>query len=344
MKASKLVFFLLFLLNFRAFSFAQPNERLWVSFGGSSARYIMTIDALGNVVTPPFKVSNLGRFFRPLTALSLNGDNKLNFWFNAGQISREVLDKKSLRSLKLVDTNLTEAIESDTSTLDVTNRRKNNFISFPIDTEEGMRGIAYPLDESGRIIGDGWFLSPPLSPELCGNDTNRCKGGTAANGRVAYWIEKNSNHPRRTDLFIQPLGPRGRPILEPIFIDRIISHTSQLSSILSADATTILSGKKRFLVYTKEIAERRDTVLLQHIDAVTGNKIGEAITLFRGDVAGNLKIDPKGRFVLFSGADSQIGGGLVYLALDAIGHASGSPKILTDLAFVGIGFLREKLE
>lgn len=304
----------------------------------------MRIDSLGNILLPPVKVERFKIRTGGVTALSFNGSTALNLWFISsrhGQIYRAAIDKKTLKTIRFVQTALRGIPLSD-PTLDVTNRDKNNFVSFPVQIGEGIRIAAYPINEFGRVIGKRWFLSPPLS-------SPGCYGGVEANGRVSYWMDINPTKERQTDLFIRPLGAIGRPVNDPIFIDKIVSRFARRASIFrAADATGILPGNRRFLVYVKSdppvAVEKPDRLLLQEIHAMTGKEIGEATILYRDEqIYGNVKIDPFGRFVLFAGAFRQFGQGLVYLALDSNGKPSGNPKALSNLAAGGVDLLHENL-
>jgi hypothetical protein len=247
-----------------------------------------------------------------------------------------VIDKKTLKSLKWVRTDIRSALAGDDSTFEITNKKTGNFMAFPTVTVDGMRVIAFGLNSSSNVSSEQWFISPPLA-EICDADTFRCKGGALSNGRLAFWTEETSLGIQK--LFVQPLGPLGEPVLDPVLIDRIKSRSPHLSTIGSADASKSLSGQKRFLVYTRNPIPGRSSLILQHINADTGHKIGESIALFRGDALrglGNVKIDPRGRFVLFI-----LGNDLTYLALDPTGHASGTPKLLAGNAIAGIDLLRD---
>jgi len=350
MKIFKLALLLVVFITFPGFLSAESDERLWISFGGYTGnfpKYLMTIDVLGNIEVPPFRVSELGHYrVASITALSLNGFNALNFWYAStghnGQIFRVVIDKQSLKSLKWVKTSLKGMLMGPGlfSPLDVTNQKQNNFISFPIATVDGMRVAAFSLDEFGKNTGKKWFITPSFSPE-CGTNTLRCKGGASSDSHFAYWIDFSTA--RRTDLFVQPLGSLGRPILKPVLIDSLFSSGHTLNTITSADVTNTLKGNSRFVVYIKQPETRRGSLLLQKIDAYSGNKIGLSIALLKATFFKSVKVDPKGRFILFIVDDPVIGTGLAYLALDAAGSASGRPKILTGLALAGLDLLREQL-
>jgi hypothetical protein len=329
----------LILLSTARLSISNSSERFWISFRISqSAKYLMQIDALGNVILPATKISELGptrTSFR--TALSFNGTKALNFWFDSSErICRYVIDQNTLRTLQFVKTNLSS---TDVTELSVTHRVKDNFISFSVATNEGIRLAAYPMDSDGRITGPAWFLSPELS-QTCRRLGILCRAGVAPNGRLAYWGDVNTTKPREDDLFVRPLGPLGQPILKAVKIDQIFSQTALVSTFDGADGTNVLPGNKRFVVYIKappppDQGFPPNTLILQQVDALSGHEIADPIVLLRTiDVAGNVRIDPEGRFVIF--------GSVAYLALDSTGHPSGKPRFLVkNNSAAGFDLLRE---
>lgn len=299
----------------------------------------MQIDWQGNVLMPPFKVEGIGARKNGMPALSLNGSNALNLWFLSsanGRVYRAVVHKKTLKTIKVIETPLKGFPVSD-SILNVTKRAENNFVSLPVQTSEGIRVAAYPINQFGQVSGKRWFLSTPLS-SVCDTGRLNCKGGFGSNGRLGYWIDLNGTKTTELDLFVRPLGAMGIPVQEPVFIDSITSRFRIQSAFHGADATATLPGNKRFFVYVKAhppgvAFEKPQKLMLQQLDAVTGEKIGVAIELYRDELLyPNVKIDPAGRFVLFSANFTEFGSGLdglLYLSLDIEGRPSGRPKLLT---------------
>ena len=308
----------------------------------------MQIDALGNIVLPPTKIIETPKTHPGyVTALSLNGKKALNLWFISARfpfkISRIVVDKQTLRMKRFVETSLRcpDAFNS----LTVTHRIDDNLISFPTETSDGIRVAVYPLNEFGHVQRPGWFLSPLLLPPAC---VNNCHGGVLSR-RLGYWVTTNPTKSREADLYVQPLGPRGRPAGDPILLDRVLNHQSfGIATFHSADTTNILSGDRRLVAFikTRVESEKGDELIVQSIDAKSANKIGKPIVLNRQEeFPGIAKIDPLGRFVLFfTTGDLDTPGGLTYQALDATGHPSGSPKILaTNTSEDAMDLLPEKL-
>ena len=168
----------------RGESKAIAAESLWVSFVGRPAKYLMRIDALGNILLPPTRIAEIGSFREAdLTALSVRDSRTLNYWYISNSkehtVFRLVIDKISLRTLKLVETKLDADFSDNDSTLDVTNRIGTDFISFPRVTLNGLRLAAFPLDQLGRVVGQQTFLTPEISGEFCGQNPSRCKAGTS---------------------------------------------------------------------------------------------------------------------------------------------------------------------
>jgi hypothetical protein len=346
MKMVKTVVAFFLILNVLAFTLAVPRERLWISFTGPrSGKYLMQIDALGNIVLPPIRILESPK--TPpgyVTALSLNGSKALNLWFISARspfaISRIVVDKRTLRAIRFVKTNLRSVHYF--SSLTVTHRTDDNLISFPAQTRDGVRIIVYPLDKFGHVERPGWFLSPLLLPPGCQN----CQGGIPGSGRLGFWVSSNSRN-GQNGLHMQPLGPRAQPNAETVRIAKI-SGSTIVATFPAADITNRLPGDKKLVAYIKhfEEGEQPETVIVRAVDAKTGGKIGSRIVLKRqSSIGGNIKIDPLGRFVLFfTEPDFETPNALTYQALDATGHRSGSPKILaTNTSAQGMDLLREKL-
>jgi hypothetical protein len=203
-----------------------------------------------------------------------------------------------------------------------------------------IRLIAYPVDNEGKVDGSPTFLSPE---NVCLWNVHRCKSGVSEDGQLVYWTAENPRNARRTDLYIRPLGPLHHPILEPVFIDSITARRGGFASVItSVDATKPFADKSRLLVYVKQPAVKRGSMMLQRIDGKTGQKIGDPVILLEAvTLPSGLKVDPKGRFIIFIVDDPKIGAGLAYQALDATGHASGNPVLLTNLAVSGVDLLPE---
>jgi hypothetical protein len=318
------------------FSFSLPKERLWVSLVTKLAeKSLMQIDSKGNIVLPPFKVSEGATTHGTAQemALSANGDGALNVWFvkDGGQVFRIAVDKQTLKTLSVTKTKM-NTIPVGAKRLDVTHRAENNLVAINVNVDGGVRTAAYPVDIHGKVTGRSRLITPPVS-----SSCDDCMGGLAGN-RFVYWTDYKSITPHYVmDLFIRPLSP-GR---SQVFVDRVTSRGSPRSHFGYADATQELPGGKSFLVYVKvQYADERPyRLFLQQIESSTGQKQGAPILLYRSDGIGIVKIDPLGRFLLFTDEDSR----LAYLSLDATGHPSGTLKVLLPFRSVLTDLLREKL-
>jgi hypothetical protein len=300
----------------------------------------MQIDSVGDVVLPLVQVRGINFRNNGTPTISYAGTNALNLWFlssSNGQIFRVFLDKQTSKTIRVVQTQL-KGLPFSFNNLNITNRPENNFLSLPIQVNERFRVKAYSVASNGKIGKESWFLSPVLSSN-CNPQSFNCKGEVVANGQLVYWIDVNANNPGGVELFVRPLGARGKPIREPVFIDAINSPFFVQSRITYADSTELLPGNKRFLVYIRRhpvgfAFYKPYKLMLQKIDGRTGKKIGKAIELHRDEsIPANVKIDPSGRFVLFSIGEGESGSGLnglAYLAIDSNGRAIGRPQKISD--------------
>src|SRR5262249_22938639 len=184
-----------------------------------------------------------------------------------------------------------------------------------------------PLDDSGRIQGSGWSLSPAF-PSDC-SDTF-CTGGVSGDGRLAYWTIQSSLNVLETDLYFQQLDLSGRPNMPPVLAAKAVAANDFGSSayFVSADFSSELHGQTRYAIYVKSynrnLQGSTDTMFLCKINSRTGEVLGDAIFLRYG--ATYARIDPMGRFVVYMSASSNFSR-LLYQALDSTGHTSGAPKV-----------------
>jgi len=350
MKVIELLFAVSIVLASYALASSEQNERLWISFTGpASGKFLMQIDSLGNIVLRPKRISE-GPKIHPghVTALSLNGTNALNLWFMSngkdGRISRIVVNKKSLETRNVIQTKLA-GLGGNFSSLNVTHRAQNNMITFPMQTADGIKVVAYALDEQGKLKSESRLLSPGLLPPSC--DSHSYVGGAVSDGSLSYWVTTNPTIVRRSELFIQNLGTGGKPTAVPVLADKVFTQflSRGSSKFTAVDATDSL-GTKKFLVYIQQPSNNsepeRPKLLLQVIDAKTGAELSPPILIYREleEFGGNAKVDPIGRFVLFITDEPP---GLFYQSLDSSGHPSGPPKQLLSMRIAGIDLLREKM-
>ena len=245
-------------------------------------------------------------------------------------MARFVIRKTDLVTLRLVKTTL-----ASTGPITVTHRPENNFITFPSRDNDGNRIVAYPLVSFGRLSGPKRFLSPILS-ETCDRIADLCIGGSSSDGRHAFWTNVNQENSRVDELFIRPLSFAGFPSMPATKIDRIYSAAAVVSRFGGADATETLQDNSCFFVYIKSPTAGSRIAITEHypqqVDAATGNKTADPVILFRArEFLGSPKVAPRGHFVVFS--DNR----LIYLALDATGHPSGSPHVLVEMPQGQIG-------
>lgn len=279
-------------------------------------KVLIQIDGLGNILRGPTRVirpSNFGGTGSCATAIAKNGAEKLNLWFpgkaakvdDPAPIYRAVINKNNLELLSVRQTKLQTS--NTCEPLQATQRRDNNFLTFQVegDVSSGAGKLAaFGLRPNGLFDGESWQLFVEQTRS----------GGISADGKMAFVCLKSSTS---NQLVLQPLGARGRPRGNAQLI------TGRGGAYI--DITRPLSGERRFLVFlfSREYTVAR--LVLQVVNAKTGEKIGNKIVLYTdetSDVSGSA-IDPSGGFVIFSIRDS-----LVFQALDSTGHPSGNLKVL----------------
>lgn len=159
----------------------------------------------------------------------------------------------------------------------------------------------------------------------------------------------NLDFDREDRIYVQPLNSNRGTVGDP----KVVGITGP--QVGPVDVSNPLSGGKRFVVYATRSTDdpdssNGDNLVIQAIDAVTGDKLGGPhllledaemiMTFFQG-----LAIDPDGRFVIFTqrplkstppGNDDNLQGtianpnrdSLYYVAIDSNGNKVGSPKLL----------------
>ena len=337
------VFCLITVFSFGPFAFA--TDQYWISFSGLALehypgypKYLMKIDALGNVVVPPRMV--LGRILAgggPLgtgSAISSNG-GLLNLWV-AGlpqgayvQSLYSVVIRKD--TLKVVSRHKTPVSVVNTDHFGVTNNPSNNFLAVqvlePPFQNVVVRNVGYALSESGAVLpGVSWFFSSP--------PTSFSSMNVSSAGKVLLFENPIQGHRARW-VMLQPLGANGRPVGSPVTI-------AKGQYIDALDISNTLPGNRRFVLYRVLFGVHggafHHALFLQVVDAKTLQNIGGRITVAYnvGDPYQQAAIDPVGQFVLY-------GELLRFQALDATGHPSGLPKsILPDQpAAGGIDILKD---
>lgn len=328
-KIFHLVTILLSILSFASFSLAV--DEYWVSFseppeqspGPGIGKYLMKIDALGNIVVPPkIVISNL----KPTgesTTISHGGFNRINLWTVSTSglfrrnIFRAVIEKSTLN---LVSLQRTPIQTSNFLWIQTTQKDHQNFLAVQVLQKPFehllSRFVGLKLSVDGEFIGPNWFLTPDQVPCVGIGD---CGGlGVSADGKV-FFFASIFTHPK--SIVFQSLRTSGRPDGE--------GKVNQLNrGVTPMDMSNLLPGRRRYLLYRIESAPGDPPLLLQIVDndslEFVGDPIKIAETRFGPQIAA---IDPLGHFILYK--KPNLNNTLVYQALDATGHRSGQPKNLS---------------
>ena len=330
--------FVLFCLVAKTLFADASNDTYWVSFvlGFHAPKYLLKIDALGEILTDPVRLSDLntgtfnntGTNLPDATALSGRSKDQLNIWLYTRdqKIARAVVNKKSSEVSKIQQT---EILSSDSVHLQVASRIDFHFIVYSVDSGGTEYLVGREMTPAGLPLNNVWKLSSqPTGGAFC--DLWDCGGGISSDGRMAFFAERNTS---KNNLFVQPLGKLGRPSGKTVLIESMLKSSRHLYSV---DVSNTIENSWRALVYTVDPGTFTDghfQIFLQKIDARTGQKQGERILISRTkDTLGqDVAIDPQGRFIIYSNE------ALLFQALDATGHASGKPKILYNKKSVAGG-------
>jgi len=334
------------------FTESQKTDLYWVSYQGSNKTggccpiLLMQIDQFGNIVRPSKVVIPQGKIGIPNrsgTAIMGLDQQNLEIWAAHRQtdILRAKINKETLITISVKKTLVKT---SNGSRIQVTQRKEKNFLTISTATIDGDVLSAFGLQD-GLFDGTRWHLSP----EFLGDQgqcfsLSGCGGGVSSDGQTAFYVLDPTGP--KTDLAVQPLGPRGR-----IHGDAaIVGTTKGGHGIRAADVTNILVEGKKFVVY---VAARYlgphndlpDKLFLQIIDAKTGHPLGDRIdlrTIAGAAVGQSVAIDPLGRFVVFTHFNpTTLSNEMSYQALDGTGHASGPLKLLDANGFSGIDILKD---
>jgi hypothetical protein len=315
----------------------SPDHRYWVAYLGHLRHQLMEIDSVGNVL----RTSQVKPETGEAGAISKKGDNRLNLWY-LGHFSppnfvwRSLINKDSLTTLANVRT---EVKTMGPQYLQVTQRPRDNFLALRI----GDFLTAFGISDEGTLNGESWPLfRSPFQETADLADGGR--GGVSADGRFAYFIDITDTE---SQLFIQRLGSLGKPQGPPVLID---SWKTKARAVWCADITNVLSAQRRFVIYMVAVGLRpfvppsvNDQLFLQVIDDSTGNKVGSRIPLRSYNLLESrqgLAVDPLGRFYISGVRDALHPGGptgVIFQALDATGHASGSQRVLAPVSSIIVG-------
>jgi hypothetical protein len=302
-------------------SFSTRTNEYWISYSGDitqydplSRKYLMKIDVVGNVVIQP-KIVVIDPFLTLApgnTALSENGSEQLVLWLpghgrrpESGRdfpIRKATITKSGLSLASMESTTLKTR---DPMSLSVAQRSSRNFLV--------LQRLTRRFPSVRHDIVAYSTTNPSTSWLLTECDTGDCTFNVSADGRMFFYSVRDVD----LSLFLQPLGPGGRPVGDSVFIARGLDNWV-------GDITRPLRGGKRYCIY-----EQKDSLFLQAVQARSGKKIGERIRIAGN--ASSVVIDPFGQFAVYISRDR-----LFYQALDALGNPSGTRKLLVS-AGVGTG-------
>lgn len=254
--------------------------------------FLMEIDSTGKVIKAPVFMGNFG------PAISRNGTDKINLWTFK---KREEIDKKTLAVVKTVNTKIFGPNS-------VTDKLQKNFAVTAGSQEPTLRFAG--VSPTGTPNGATWKIDSGLRCDRFG-----CASGVvSSDGKMILWVEFSLLSPG--GIFIQPLLDTGRPNGS----HKIVSNDSVSNGTLS----NVLPDGKIFL-----ILQESDELVLQIVDAQTGQEIGDKILLRHANFGFRpVGIDPLGHFVIYSYKNQQNVHFLSFQALDATGDPSGASKVL----------------
>ena len=297
----------------------------WISFGGNSDSdpvYLMQIDQMGRVTKTPTRVLFAKQFGsdQGATALAKNGPGKVNLWVIGGFkiLYRAIVNTSPVATVGFTSTGL---IASDNYGLQATQKSTANFLA----VEEGASVlIGEAFGSAGLLTGTKWILSPG-APNF--NDT----GSVSADGLAATTNRFGTSTGEK--LYFQKLTIAGKPTVSPVLMASNVN-------IGSNDVTSALSNGRRYVAYV--VINLANKLYLQIVNS-NGGKVGSPILINtppgRDRQSQVIALDPLGRFVVFTITGKNYGctnhDVLVYQALDATGHTSGSLKLLAKCGLVG---------
>jgi hypothetical protein len=308
----------LFLIVFLHGSYSYA-DMYWVAFSGvngfETSYYLMQIDEYGNIISAPMVISQRQNVCPQLT-IGPRDSTTLNLWTcvvpveqRQGNIYHLVINKNARR---IIDESKTKLITSNSTDLEVTQKRNNNFLTYPTI----YRFKAVRLTSTGELTSEKWTL-------LQRKDAHRI----SPDGRLLLY----SSYPH---LFAKRLSKAGKPVGMPQNLRASRPDDSHAQGINDVDASNILPNKTRIVVYSvpraSESDDYPDHLYSRVIDAAQLQPIGNRVLLRKSPYEGELtwvSIDPLGRFVLYSRGYYD-GSALVYQSLDATGHKAGDHKVL----------------
>lgn len=201
---------------------------------------------------------------------------------------------------------------------------QNSTPRFVVLETTDQRALAFGLTDKGALDGTSWRVDP----RVAGNANYQV--GVSPDGRLAWVIHRNTHANPASQIYSQGLKDQGKPNIDPE-----VSVGSNAFSVYSADLTNTLADNRRLLVYDEltDPSTGPTVVKSQRIDATTGAKIGSPRTIAETPsgyfFVQSLAVDPKGRFLFYTGYDAGCDKILLYfVSLNGSGEASGSPKTI----------------
>lgn len=340
----------------------------WIAFShgtfSATPKFMIQIDAFGNVTIPPKRVVPVGKLGNKLSAVALakNGADQLALWTFGGlrnerpALFRVLLSNPSLRFLGI--TKFPTISTNNLNWLSVTQRLNKNALAVSMETEPNSFLVGAQLTNQ---FSNGKMERLSQEP-ICVNPVgwiNRCQypdlfGGVISSDGAYSLLAKTPlpPTPNSTKLFIQKLNGNFIPFGKPNLLTSIPQPNASSSYYTGADVTRPLANKKRFVVYGTETASgvgrsRPNQIWLQVVND-EGTKIEPRISILNAPLAdtrgaSNIAVDPHGRFVVYACDVSENERNvLVFQALDGTGHPSGVHKVIAhDVALVGIDILEQ---
>lgn len=235
----------------------KSGDQYWISFGGSmpvDSRFLMKIDAFGNIIDPPSAVLSAAAIGSApgATAIAEKGCCKLLYWTigNGGSVFRTIVDKTTLLGNGAKKTSIVAAASIGLQSTQRSTTPKFLALESPLDTLK-----AFVVSAKGLPTGSTWRLSPRT-------DGGHEIGGVSADGLVALSVNKNAP---QQQLYLQKLGSGGAPSGNPTIVATQV--------MISVDVSNRLTTGTRYVVFVTG----NGSVLLQVVDDSTGNKIGGTV-------------------------------------------------------------------
>lgn len=326
------------------------HDLYWIAYTRQAPgfpRSLLQIDELGNVKLQPRDVVPAGRIGFNYGAVALARDEKqrLVLW-TFGGVNSPILCRVLLANdatMRLLSIHRLTNIKAAGPTWLSVSQKSLQYATLAYlqlrGTDIFLTGIKLAQQHP---TGERVLLSPSICrTELCGSSG---PGGVVSPDHRAALLISNRN------LFVQLLSGASQPLGSPLLLN--VTPNLDGTYYVGADISGPLSNGRRFVVFGRETFGPHDSyaTVVVHLQVISGSgkRIGNKIVLlgprrvydiFSGSV---IAIDPLGRFVVYSLADSAFGSNiLLYQAIDRTGHPTGKPKVLVnDVMYSGIDMLK----